>query len=367
MKPSSLFNLLVIAQLILCLMYSGCSSKNKTGEPALIKDPAAEDINQDITWEEFEFIDNAGYPVCAASSSLGNLRYDPSNIFDNDLATAWVEAKEGDGTGEWISFFVNAGTDTLKIFSGYGKSRDLYLANDRASVLKLSFYITAQPDGWVSETSTIFKAAKAGNDLIFGLKDEYGYQLIPVGEQLKKLSSITDKIHDDFTRSFPDLIPNWTSPLIRMEITSLYQGNKYDDACISEISFKGTGVRSTTEPRITTLKNLNISDDGKILQSLADDNRIKDVFSLEGHVVQLIDYTPDFRWAVIILMTDEPGAGRIETDYKIIHVPSGLDYTQWIGWQVDGNFKPPFSLELNKGVPEVEFTAEEGMGRIQLK
>lgn len=73
-------------------------------------------------------------------------RYSAENMFDGDLATAYVEGAEGDGIGEIIEIlFADLGTcevDKIKVYPGYQKSKETFQNNSRPT--KLSFYF---PDG----------------------------------------------------------------------------------------------------------------------------------------------------------------------------------------------------------------------------
>jgi hypothetical protein len=58
-------------------------------------------------------------------------RYGVKNLFDGELATAWVEGAEGDGEGEWVELEFAAPTriDGYLIAPGYGKSAEVFRDN----------------------------------------------------------------------------------------------------------------------------------------------------------------------------------------------------------------------------------------------
>lgn len=58
-------------------------------------------------------------------------RYAVKNLFDGELATAWVEGAEGDGEGEWVELEFAAPTriDGYLIAPGYGKSAEVFRDN----------------------------------------------------------------------------------------------------------------------------------------------------------------------------------------------------------------------------------------------
>lgn len=121
--------------------------------------------------------------------------YWPPNLSDGNSSTAWVEGKKGSGIGESIFFRFNFPKKPLsiEIQNGYGKSQDIFNKNGRVKSLLLS--------------------ASDGTILKIPLRDEMGPQKFP------------------FQPSAP---VNWVS----LEILEVYPGTKYDDTCVSEISFQ---------------------------------------------------------------------------------------------------------------------------------
>jgi len=140
-----------------------------------------------------------------ASSHLaasGSLTYLPSNAHDFKLNTAWVEGVAGHGVGEYLEYrFPSLGpyVTTVKIYNGYGKSERLYRANSRPRELRL--LVNGKPYAMLN------------------LADSRGQQTFDLGEEIP------------------------TSDLrLRFEVVSAYPGETYDDLCITDITFDGTGV-----------------------------------------------------------------------------------------------------------------------------
>ncbi|MGI6086150.1 MAG: NADase-type glycan-binding domain-containing protein [Acetivibrionales bacterium] len=158
----------------------------------------------------------------AYSSSLS-----AENVIDGDIHTAWVEYEErnnteqeekydGKGIGEWIKIYkktkakleyrkgergyytdVDIGyTDSMllsgiKIINGYAKSREIYLANNR-----------------VKKAEVILSD---GTSYVFDLEDNnLGFQTLDFGKEIE-------------TRQ------------VVIKILDIYEGNKYNDTCISEV------------------------------------------------------------------------------------------------------------------------------------
>lgn len=147
-----------------------------------------------------------------ASSILpnqGENNYGADMIKDDACQTAWVEGVNGDGIGESLEFTYTYDiayeqsaeysckyTDSFLIANGYQKNETSFVENNR--VKKMKMYINGKPYCWIK------------------LKDEMGIQMVNLGF-IKKLGKKTNTIK------------------IKLEITEVYKGTKYNDTAISEI------------------------------------------------------------------------------------------------------------------------------------
>lgn len=146
-------------------------------------------------------------PKISATSILDSNKltnYEPNNLHDFDLQTAWVENKKGYGIGEIISleFDMDTGLKITEIiiFNGYSKNLKSWNDNSRVKAFKL----------------------KINNEIIgrLNLVDTYEEQIFKIG-----------------THS-----PNSNNKLkIDLEILEVFKGEKYEDVAISEINFDGIG------------------------------------------------------------------------------------------------------------------------------
>ncbi|OPZ77635.1 MAG: Nicotine adenine dinucleotide glycohydrolase (NADase) [Actinobacteria bacterium ADurb.Bin444] len=136
-----------------------------------------------------------------ASSSLpptDQFTYGPSNLSDNDLSTAWNEGASGDGVGEWLSFSFNQPVrlSRIDIANGYQRDQKRYLGNGRVRGLRIEY-----SNGDMQEIQ---------------LYDDMGYQEVqPAVPSDVGISSV------------------------RMTILSVYPGESWEDAALSEIRFIG--------------------------------------------------------------------------------------------------------------------------------
>lgn len=130
-----------------------------------------------------------------ATSSLSehNMTHFPSRAIDGDLSTAWVEGISGQGEGESIHFAFddNYMVSGMMIYAGYQKSDSHYRKNSRPKEILIEFH-----DG-SSET--------------YMLQDTNSEQNI--------------EFHQCHTTNG-----------IGITIQSVYEGDTYEDTCISEVS-----------------------------------------------------------------------------------------------------------------------------------
>jgi len=133
-----------------------------------------------------------------ASSSLPpeeGYVYEPAMTIDQDTYTAWVEAADDDGVGEWIKYSLAnpAEVNSVKIFPGYASSEIVYFKNNRVKKVSIEF-----SDGQTQE---------------FELADLYEMQTIQL----------------------PGAV---TTDYIKITILETWPGSKFDDTCIAEIEIE---------------------------------------------------------------------------------------------------------------------------------
>jgi hypothetical protein len=130
--------------------------------------------------------------------------YHPNYVADDDPKTAWTEGVDSSGAGEWIRIRVTELPDTskvrLRIRNGYQKSDKLFAANARAKEV----VVTLQP---------------GGHSKTFTLQDAQGWQEVVIERPAAaKLESI------------------------ELKATSVYEGTKYTDLCISDVQVFATST-----------------------------------------------------------------------------------------------------------------------------
>lgn len=157
--------------------------------------------------------------VSSTLSGQGSADYSKRNMFDRDMATAWVEGVQGDGTGEWIEVELNGySIDFIGIINGYAKDESAYIENSR--IRKLKYEIILDEEGpyyhdyyenieGTVELPDLSWAEIENNDFSeIVLEVYFGGSLLPVKR-------------------------------IRLEAVEVYPGTMYEDLCITELFISG--------------------------------------------------------------------------------------------------------------------------------
>jgi len=73
--------------------------------------------------------------------SVQSNTYDPANTIDGSQATAWIEGKDGPGSGEWLKYDFDREINLhrILILPGYFKSPDIWATNNRVAKAALYF------------------------------------------------------------------------------------------------------------------------------------------------------------------------------------------------------------------------------------
>jgi hypothetical protein len=217
------------------------------------------------TWYE-----GGGPDSVSASSYLKSdsktFNYLPQNIHDFSFATVWVEGADGDGIGEYVTYYFSQKAPritTITIANGYVKSEKTYRNNSRPKKLKM--YIDDKP-------FAILNLEDKRCEQIFEFEPIKG----PHWEEFSKLPQFWYYNRESYAQEIAKLekLPKWT---LKFEILEVYKGDKYDDTVISEIYFHGLDVSVYC-----------FSAGTKILMA---DNSLKNIESiLAGDVVKSYDF-----------------------------------------------------------------------------
>jgi len=162
--------------------------------------------------------------------------YPAGNLTDMNLTTAWVPANKG-GIGDWIEFDFKeedslGRVTSLFLVNGYHKNQTSYEQNNRIKRVKV--------------TLTSFSHDEDENET--GIVDTFYYSFPDAPYQSINLTMLANQSTYVENERYNTTIYETPTPVfdlfltddlsvksIRITITDVYKGTKYDDTCISEI------------------------------------------------------------------------------------------------------------------------------------
>lgn len=220
-------------------------------------------------------------------------KYCSVNLGDNDPLTCWAEGSENDGIGEFIWMTIPENIATIRIRNGYQKNETIYLANNRPQNVEFELYASYEPSGYVTESHNGFFISEmiAATSVI--LKDEYGYQDIKLGFDWQEIHS---QLSNDRTFDNDRFI-------LKIKILDIYKGNKWNDACISDINIVPNPYYDIT-----------LDDHGLLKVS---ENKTDTLFYNTEKIYQVVELSPDLKWVIFIIMPSDIENSRVETEYKL--------------------------------------------------
>ncbi len=249
-------------------------------------------------------------------------KYGGQNLFDGDLATAWVEGSEGPGFGEAVFIAVPDDIRIFNIFPGYGKTGSVWKKNNRIKKIRISLFSGISPEGYITEIDHVYIMYPLGISAEIDLRDEFALQtvVLPFSEE-----DVAARSREAVLRSEAEhgKAVSYAGTVAKIEILEVYKGEKFDDTCISEIFFNGafTAVNKTLYSGIETVY-VKSGDDGTVLIDTKDKKGIV-VMEDRSAVFQIAEISADKVWASMIKMPAAAGEGRVETEYLLMNIPEG--------------------------------------------
>ncbi len=269
---------------------------------------------QKSEWVDIFLNDTDEYAQYGVKTIDNDNRYPLTNLFDAKFNTCWVSGADNGNATLYLKL-PNNKENVLNIFSGYGKTKELYYQNTRLKKLRLNIYAAINPDGFVSENGVLYKTVKFPQEKIIHLADSFSVQSIPVDYSQKELTAFIDMISNSFDADF-QMLKAETCLILKLEILDIYRGSKYADVCISEIFFNDRFI--SPKPQIAnSIKKIYLNDTENTL--LVDkNNHIGDVVYKDTlSVLQIIEVSENKKWAVLISMPAKT-EGRAETTYLLV-------------------------------------------------
>ncbi|MFP4023243.1 MAG: NADase-type glycan-binding domain-containing protein [Thiohalospira sp.] len=240
-------------------------------------------------------------------------KYGSTNLGDNNPATCWAEGSEKDGVGEYIFMSIPKNIRGIKIRNGFQKSESLYKANNRPKIIKIELLPCFMPSGFVTETHFGFAVSQSMASLTKELDDKLGLQAVLLdfnwNDLYKKISETKNFDKDRF--------------ILKITIKDIYNGDKWNDACISDIILIQNPVFDVT------------ADDKGFIRTY--EGQTDTLFYDPENVYQVIDLTDDSEWIIFIQMPADIENSRAETIYKLYNTKKEAfidteDITQMYGF-----------------------------------
>lgn len=270
---------------------------------------------EDIELTEIQLTDTLDYTTFRTGNHPLD-RYPPAHLFDTDLSTCWVCGTHG--SGEDPSVFMrlpDAEHAVLNFFPGYGKSKALYRANARPRKVRLSLYAAINPDGYVTETVVLYKAAEFPQKKLVEVPDEYGIWSVPLDFDPETLSDFKEKVRQHYHANFNIPVAH-TCWILKFEITETRPGTRYDDICVSEIFFHDRLISSGSLTSAQIEKVYLDPGENTLLVDHAYDRGVV-VYHDPYSILQIIEVPENKKWAILISVPAEI-QGRVETNYLLV-------------------------------------------------
>lgn len=266
LKKSNIFLFLLIA-FVNYLLYLpnelSAQDNNKMREINLL------DKNDFNSYVEFFSTDITDYFNPEKSSP-----YPSTNLFDGYLKTCWVagSVKQSEKPILYIKIPENIPIDKLilNIFSGYGKSKSLYMKNAHPKNIKVSIFVAYNLEGYATEVAVKYLIKKFTIERNILLADTFGVQSFPLNLNHKDLIDFQNMNFKNCTSSLKnDDVKINLSFMLKFEITDVYKGSEYDDICISEIFFNNRFVTAYPD-MYNQINNVYIQDENTLVADYSD-------------------------------------------------------------------------------------------------
>ena len=296
----------------------------------IIKDTLFLAGQNEPSWHSSSELEQSGY------YSYG--KYGAINLGDNNSNTCWAEGTEGDGVEEYIYMTIPKNIRGIKIRNGFQKSVSIYKANNRPKKIEIELMACFMPSGFVTETHVGFAVSQPLGSLTQELDDKMGYQDVILDFNWNDLyNKITGNNNFDKDRF-----------ILKITIKDIFKGNKWNDACISDILMMQNPVFDVTD------------DDQGFIRTF--ENKTDTLFYDPENVYQVIDLTEDSEWIIFIQMPADIGNSRVENIYKLYNTQKESFIETKNVFQMYGFEEKEGKLYLNginNNFEEINFLLEE--------
>ncbi|HDP94229.1 MAG TPA: hypothetical protein ENN40_02585 [Candidatus Aminicenantes bacterium] len=307
------------------------------------------------------FFATSELPDSGGNIVAGRSRYGPANLLDGDFTTTWVEGRPDEGIGESVFVVVPDNCRTLSVFPGHGRSRELFLKNNRPARLEVTFLAGIHCEGEVAETGLMFHTRRFARGFPLELKDEFRRQTFPVPVTSTELAEFLARARREFSQGF-DRPVKQVVLIAQLEIRGVYRGTRWNDTCISEVFAHDRFVPNgdLLFPRVSRVY-VDDTRPGAILLNTPDKSAVEALKQADV-VFQLGEVSANGYWAVIMQLSAAAPPGRVETRWRLLDVRRACfvedDLARTWGSEVFG----PFFLGPDSGF----LYLEHACGRVRL-
>jgi hypothetical protein len=297
--------------------------------------------------------------VLEADNPFSPSKYGPEKALDGTPATSWVEGGEGAGIGEYYVVGIKNVPEAVGFINGYAKNGDLFMKNHRVKELSARFYAGLNVGGFSTEKVVIYDARPISEARTVRLADTMGAQRVPLPfdrvEVRKKMDEFR-RIGESEGWDFPQAeemgvdgsegLSVYYSYLLRLEIADVYRGTRWEDTCLAELW-----------PDFGKAARVFEAEDGRSLIITTEDGIEIPTYSPPSAVLTLVETCSENEWAVVIEEPAYRGTGRVESEYALVHVPTGRDLTEEVFGEspVIGVEVLPTGFVEENGVVSVEY------------
>ncbi|RLD38108.1 MAG: hypothetical protein DRI74_04895 [Bacteroidetes bacterium] len=288
--------------------------------------------------------ESAPFPYDFTSSDIKDFfnpensgKYPSTNLFDGYFKTCWLvgQSKTDKQSTLYIKIPTNIALENiiLNIFSGYGKSEQLYYQNSRPKKIKLSLFSAFYPEGFSTEVGNLYIIKEIPLDKNIELSDTFGLQSFPLNLDKKVLLDFQEKASvacksfsgESYNRFSEVVTPKIFMPsfILKVEVIESYSGTKYDDICISELFFNDRFITSYPD-RYNEIKDVYIENDNTLLLDYESRKAVV-IYKDTSSVFTMVDWPENSNWAILhFVPNDEAGEGsRMEEYYSLIDLKQG--------------------------------------------
>ncbi|MEQ9405078.1 MAG: hypothetical protein RIM99_15920 [Cyclobacteriaceae bacterium] len=145
--------------------------------------------------------------------------YAKENMFDGNFSSAWVEGKTDNGTNEQIVIELDDfNLAAIGIVGGYSKSKSIYNSNNRIKKIKLEREVVNHGD----PTKTSIESSEV-------MLEDLAFSAIPNDNNFYSILNLVGEYGEGYQKIRK----------VTITILETYEGQKYNDTCISEIFLMG--------------------------------------------------------------------------------------------------------------------------------